>query len=131
MKILRTSDIITLKHGELEVDFSPLRYDKSLEVAGAARIDSGNTIVDMARQTALMVKYSVKEVRGVTDYNENAVTIKSINGELNEDDISTIITILSKTPFIAPISYISTSCLPKKYEGIEIKVNGKVLELGE
>lgn len=131
MKILRTTDIVTLKHNEIEVDFSPLRYDRSLEVAEASRIESGNTIVDMAKQTALMVKYSVKEIRGITDFNDNPVQVKSINGELNDDDVSTIITVLSKTPFIAPISYISTSSTPKNYDGIEIKINGKVLELGK
>jgi len=132
MKILRTTDIITLTHEGIEVDFSPMRYDKSLEVANAVKIDSGNTIIDMAKQTAMLVKYAVKAVRGIKDYSENEIIIKPLaSGELSEDDVSTVISVLSKTPFIAPISYISTSCLPKEFEGVEIKINGKVVELGK
>jgi len=130
MKILKTTDIITLKHNELEVDFSPLRYDRSLEVANTNRIEAGNTVSDMAKQTALMLKYAVKEIRGVTDYHDNAIVIKAINGELSEDDVSLAINVLSKTPFLAPISFISTSAQPRKYEGVDIVINGKVLELG-
>jgi hypothetical protein len=131
MKVLRTNDIITLKHDELEVDFSPLRYDRSIEIANTTRNEAGNMVVDVTKQTSLMIKYAVKEIRGVTDYDNNPVAIKAINGELSEDDVSTAINILVKTPFLSPISFISTSASPRAYEGIEIKVNGKVLDLGK
>lgn len=131
MKILRTTDIVTLKHEELEVDFSPLRYDRALEVASAISIEGGNTMVDSAKQTALMVRYSVKEIRGTTDWDNNPIVIKAVNGELSDDDVSTAINILSKTPFLTPISYISTSSTPKAYKGVEIMINGKVVDLGK
>lgn len=131
MKVLRTNDIVTLKHEELEVDFSPLRYDRSIEIANTTKTEAGNSIVDVTKQTSLMIKYAVKEVRGITDYDNNPITIKAINGELSEDDVSTTINVLVKTPFLAPISFISTSANPKQYEGIEIKINGKVLDLGK
>lgn len=131
MKILRTTDIVTLKHEELEVDFSPLRYDRALAVANESKIEGGNTVVDMVKQTALMIKYAVKDIRGLTDYDNNPVSIKAINGELSDDDTSTAISVLAKTPFISPISFISTSSTPKSYDGVDILINGKVLELGK
>jgi len=131
MKVLRTTDIVTLKHEELEVDFSPLRYDRSIEIANTTKNEAGNTIVDVTKQTSLMLKYAVKEVRGITDYDNNPITIKAINGELSEDDVSTAISVLVKTPFLAPISFISTSSNFREYEGVEIKINGKVLDLGK
>ena len=131
MKVLRTSDVITLTHDEIQVDFSPLRYDRSIEIANTTRNESGNMIVDVTKQTSLMIKYAVKEIRGITDYDNNPVIIKAINGELSDDDVSTAINILVKTPFLSPISYISTSATPKVYDGIELKVNGKVLDLGK
>jgi hypothetical protein len=132
MKILRVTDIITLKSGNgVEVDFSPLRYDRSLELASLNKINAGNTVVDLARETALLVKYAVKELRGLTDYDDQPIVIKSVNGELSEDDVSTCITALSKTPYLAAIGYISTSSIPKKVKGVDILVNGKVIDLGK
>jgi hypothetical protein len=131
MKVLRTNDIITLKHEELEVDFSPLRYDRSIEIANTTRNEAGSSIVDVTKQTSLMIKYAVKELRGLTDYDNNPVSIKAINGELSEDDVSTAINVLVKTPFLAPISYISTSGAPRHYEGVDILVNGKKIDLGK
>jgi hypothetical protein len=131
MKVLRTNDIITLKHEELEVDFSPLRYDRSIEIANTTRNEAGNSIVDVTKQTSLMIKYAVKELRGLTDYDNNPIQVKAVNGELSDDDVSTAINVLVKTPFLAPISFISTSGTPRQYEGVEIMVNGKVLDLGK
>ncbi len=131
MKVLRTNDIITLKHEELEVDFSPLRYDRSIEIANTTRNDAGNSIVDVTKQTSLMIKYAVKELRGLMDYDNNPVSIKAINGELSDDDVSTAINVLVKTPFLAPISYISTSGSPRHYDGVDILVNGKKIDLGK
>jgi hypothetical protein len=130
MKILRTTDIITLKHEELEVDFSPLRHDKAIEISNLVKVNSGKTVVDAHGQMLLTIKYAVKEIRGVTNWNDEPIVIKSINGELTDNDASDAINALARTPFISPISYISASALPKAYEGVEILVNGKEIDLG-
>jgi hypothetical protein len=131
MKVLRTTDIITLKHEELEVDFSPLRYDRALELSRLVTVQAGKSMIDSAKQTALLIKYAVREIRGLTDWSNNPIEIKAgPSGELSDDDVSTAVSVLAKTPFIVPVSYISTSALPKAYEGIELLINGKAVELG-
>jgi hypothetical protein len=130
MQILKPTDIVTVKQGEIEVDFTPLRYGQSLEVVQAVVVKDGEIIPDIGKQTAMMIKYSLKEVRGVKDYSGEAIEIKAKNKELDEDNLSMAITVLSKTPFLQPMSYISTACEIKHYEGVEIKVNGKEVKLG-
>jgi hypothetical protein len=129
MKILKTSDIVTIKHDGLEVDFSPLTYGKSLELASLESIEAGEPVLNMAKRTSLLIKYSVKEIRGITDYHGDAVVIKAIGGELDEDCLSDAITALSKSTVIGPISYISTACEMKEFEGVEFALNGKAVEL--
>jgi hypothetical protein len=130
MKILRTTDIITLRSEGIEVDFSPLTYEKSMEMSECRKIVAGEEIVDGRKQTFLLLKHAVKEVRGATDFQGDPIVIKAVNGTLPDEDITDVINILSQTPFIYPISYISNSARPKGFEGVEILVNGKVLDLG-
>lgn len=131
MQILKPSDIITVKQNEIEVDFSPLKYGQSLEVVQATVVVDGELMADIGKQTSSLIKYAVKEIRGVKDYNGEPVEIKSKGKELDEDSLSMAITVLTKTPFLSAISYISTSCEIKSYEGVEIKVNGKEITLGK
>lgn len=131
MKVLRTTDIVTLKHGELEVDFSPLPYDKSLELANQVKLVSGKTLTDSAKQTALMIKYAVKEVRGLTDWHNDPIVVKAGVDGLSEDDVSTAVSALIRTPFIAPLAKISSSAVPEPFDGVTILINKKEVELGK
>jgi hypothetical protein len=130
MKILKTTDIITVKNNELEVDFSPLNYAQSIEVEGTSSIKSGNVVTDQAASVATILKYAVKEVRGVTDWDGNPIEIKSGN-ELSDEQLDLVITSLSKSVVMGHVSYISTSrdLDIKEMEGIEIMLNGKAVEL--
>jgi hypothetical protein len=85
----------------------------------------------MPAQTGLMIKFAVKEVRGVKDFSDKDIILKSVNGEMSDDDVSTIISVLVQTPFIPAISYISTSCTPKSFEGVDILINGEKIKLGK
>ena len=128
MKILKTTDRVTIKHNDLEVVFSPLSYGQSLELASMEGIEAGETVVNVAKRTALLIKYSVKEIRGLTDFHGEPIVIKA-EKELSEEDLSDAITALSRSPVIGPISYISTSCDLKPLDGIEFLVNGKAVEI--
>jgi hypothetical protein len=131
MKVLRTTDIITLKHGELEVDFSPLSWDKSLELSKLVTVEAGRSVVDQGKQTGLMIKHSVKAIRGLKDWSGEAVVIQANNGELSDSDLSVAINALVRTQFIAGIAKISTSAVPEAIKGVELLINGKSVELGK
>jgi hypothetical protein len=128
MKILKTTDKVTIKHNDLEVVFSPLSYSQSLELSALEGVQGGESVVDVAKRTALMIKYAVKEIIGVTDYHGDPVVIKA-DRELTDDQLSDVITALSKSPVIGPISFISTSCELREFDGIEYMVNGKAVSL--
>jgi hypothetical protein len=131
MKILRTSDIVTLKSEGIEVDFSPLSFERSLEISECTKNIAGEQKTDGKRQTYLLIKYAVKEIRGAQDFDGQNIIIKAEAGAIKDELISDCINILSQTPFIYPLSYISNSAKPKGFEGVDILVNGKVIELGK
>lgn len=120
MKILRTTDIITLRQNDIEVDFSPLRHDKALELSRLVTIRAGKTVADDGMQTALLVKYAVKEVRGLKNFIGESFSVSSVNGELTDDDVTTVINVLLKTSFLPAVAYISSSATPKQFEGVEM-----------
>lgn len=130
MKILRTSDLVTLKSEGIEVDFSPLSYERSLELQECTKTVAGETKIDGRKQTQLLIKYAVKEIRGASGFDDLPITIKSDNGILKDSDITDAINILAQTPFIYPLSYISNSAKPKGFDGVEILINGKSVDLG-
>lgn len=121
MKILRTTDIITLRQNDIEVDFSPLRHDKALELSRLVTIRAGKTVADDGMQTALLVKYAVKEVRGLKNFIGEDFSVVAVNGEqLTDDDVTTVINVLLKTSFLPAVAYISSSATPKQFEGVEM-----------
>jgi hypothetical protein len=130
MKILRTSDLVTLKSNGIELDFSPLSYERSIEVSECTKIVSGETLIDGKKQTLMLIKYAVKEIRGATDFNGDPIELKAVNGEMRDQDLTDAINILVHTPFVYPLSYISNSARPKGVDGVEILVNGKQIQLG-
>jgi menaquinone-dependent protoporphyrinogen IX oxidase len=130
MKILRTSDIVTLKAEGIEVDFSPLSYERSLELSDCTKVVAGETVVDGRKQTQMLIKYAVKEIRGATDYDNKPITLKAVNNMMSDSDITDSINVLVHTKFVYPLSYISNSARPKGFDGVEILVNGKPIELG-
>jgi hypothetical protein len=130
MKILRTSDLVTLRANGIELDFSPLTYEKSIEVSDCTKVVAGETVIDGKKQTRLLIKYAVKEIRGATDFDGKPIELKAVNGEMKDEDITDAINILVHTPFVYPLSYISNSARPKGVEGVEILVNGKQIQLG-
>jgi hypothetical protein len=130
MKVLRCSDIITLKANGVECDFSVLSYEKSLELNSFTTIDSGKTLVDGGKQTRHIVKNSVKEIRGVEDFHGQPVTIKAEGPCLTDEATEDAISVLINTPFVRPLAYISSSARPKGFDGVDILLNGKVIDLG-
>lgn len=131
MKILKLSDTITLKSGDIEVDFKPLRYDQSIEINDTLKFKAGDPIIEMAKQTSLLIKYAIKEIRGVKDYDDTDIIIKEKDGVLGEDDISLAINVLSKTPFLPPVSYIATSSQLREFDDVKMLINGKEITLGK
>jgi hypothetical protein len=130
MKILRTSDLVTLSANGIEVDFSPLTYEKSIELSGFTKTVAGEVVVDGRKQTHFLIKHAVKEIRGAFDFEDKAIVLKAVNGEMDDKDITDAINILVHTSFVYPLSYISNSARPKGFDGVDILINGKKIDLG-
>lgn len=64
-KIYRTTDRIPVKIGDLVFKLSPLTYDQKIKVADAFSVVNGEATQKAGTATALIMKYSIKEVEGL------------------------------------------------------------------
>ena len=130
MKILKTTDLVTIKNNGLEVDVSPLTYGQSLEVESLSKINAGSVETDAYQRVGKIIQFAVKEIRGITDYTGKPIEIKS-GGTLSDEQLNIAITALSKSEIMGHVSYVSTSADLefKQHKGIDILLNGEKVEL--
>ena len=90
MRVYRTTDIVKLKIGELEVGISPLSYAQKAEIQ--AQILTGNVkgAIEGAR---LAVKYGVKSVSGLEDADGNAYELAKDESGLSDSAVDDLLNV--------------------------------------
>lgn len=133
MKIYKRTDRITVKVGELMFKLAPLTLDQKEEVSRLML--SGRTVPgmakDMIRGTILAVKYSVKDVKGFTDVNDepynlhfddtgsDKILTDECAGDLLNSPVSDKISLICAA-IVNNIPDMFTDIHGKKIEGVEI-----------
>jgi hypothetical protein len=121
MNILRLSERVKLKLGEVTVLVSPLSFAKKSEIAKESVMSDGILVPDYAKQSFLLVKHSVKDVTGLTDYAGNEYKLTFDGAEVLTDDCAIeLVDCFSGTKLAAAIGKVSTSNL--NVEGVELDV---------
>jgi hypothetical protein len=128
MQILRVSDTVTLKSGEIEVDINPLNYSQNIEVSNCLKIVAGKEVSDANKQTELLIKYAIKEVRGAKSFDGSSFVIKREGSELNIEQITDAISILMKTKLIGHLSTVAYTASVKEMKDVKLLVNGKEVD---
>lgn len=99
-KILRMSDRINFKIGDVEFVMSPLSNDKKIELAQCMSLKSGLQEYDLLKAQHLYVKYGLKEVRGLEDVDGNAYELEFEGDYLSDDCVSEIFYLKEKNLFM-------------------------------
>jgi hypothetical protein len=97
MQILKSTDRVRVKIGEIAFILSPLKQAQKLALSGMTIVKDGVEIQDVANQISYIVKYCVKGVEGVTDARGDAITLSfDPDGALNDDSHSEVFVIVNK-----------------------------------
>lgn len=95
-KLLKMSDRIKLTVGEIVFTIAPLSYQQKQELADCLRIDGGDEIKAVLASQALYIKYALKDVSGIEDYDGNEYKLRFDGDVLTDDCVSEIMSLEEK-----------------------------------
>lgn len=128
MKILKTTDKVklTIPDSTISVVISPLSAKQKLEISSKMKMVKGEEIPDYNAQGMLLIKYSLKEVYGISDYEGNDYKLEfELNGDgLTENCVDDVSSILSESNLILPVTLAANKVL-SKIENVKVEVNPK------
>lgn len=96
VKILRMSDRVNVKIGELSFQLAPLSNDRKIEISSCTKKQNGVDVYDHGRSQHLYIKYSLKKVTGLVDYDNKEYQLSFENDMLTDDCVSEIFMIPQK-----------------------------------
>lgn len=144
--IIKNTDRVKLKIGEVEFQLSPLSYGQKISAATSSRSQSGGEInVDMPMLSFKIVKYAVKGIKGVKnldgsvyklDFEKNdfpALTGTKTLEVLTDECAEELVSCLSINPSLNDISYQLLNGIPdhivdhegKRAKGVSLEIMGK------
>lgn len=131
MKILRASDQVKIKIGDISVTVQPLSYGKRIEMGKFIKIEDGKEKHDFASSLVHVIKNTVKGINGVENSDGTNIVL-DFDGEcLTDDCASDIIGILeSAKGMYSNISNIA-ACAGKDLGQIYDPETGKSLDGAE
>ena len=89
-KILRLTDRINLEIGDITFVLAPLSYYQKQEIASCTRIVNGEETFDLMRAQFLYIKNGLKEVKGVTGFDDNPYELEFEGDILTDNCVSEI-----------------------------------------
>jgi hypothetical protein len=136
MKILKASDRVKVKIGEITFLLAPMKMAQKLEINSLTRVVNGQEVNDGQAMLAFIVKHCVKGIEGVTDYEGNPIQVQiDETGCLVDDSISDTLSILNESKnHINALLAMSKGTDPAKIKdyatgktitGVEVTINPK------
>lgn len=90
-KILRMSDRLHLKIDDITFVIAPLNYFRKQELASCTKIVKGEEHFDLVKSQALYIKYALKEVIGLKNYDDSDYELEFEGDCLTDDCVSEIL----------------------------------------
>ena len=101
MKILTLKDRIKITIDGVEFYVSPLSREAKRELAGCRFVEAGEEKMDLYQANSVLLKYGLKDVKGLTDYEDNPYELEFDGDVLKGDCISDILNIPFKDKLLA------------------------------
>lgn len=129
MKILKTTDRVKLSipDSTVSVTIAPLTSGQKIEIASKMKMEKGESVPDYNQQGMLLVKYAVKNIHGVTDYEGKEYSLDfsdENNLELTDSCVEDITSVLSDSDLILPVTLAANKVL-SKIKDVKVEVNPK------
>lgn len=97
-KIMRTTDRMQLTIGDIIFKIAPLSKEQKQELSNCTFINKGQDVYDLAQAQFLYVKYGLKGISGVTDYQDKEYKLVfDDNGHLTDDCANEVLSLEAKS----------------------------------
>ena len=123
------NDRVSLKIGKITFKLAPLNYLQKQELAGCSRLISGEEHFDLLKAQSLYIKYSLKEITGLTCYNNEKYELEFDGDFLTDDCLSEILNIeerekltVAAWQLLNGIKELTNPLTGKKLAGVKIEV---------
>lgn len=131
-KILRMSDRIHLKIDEITFVLAPLNYYQKQEIAGCTKMDGGNEVFDLLKAQFTYIKYGLKDIIGIEDYDGNKYELEFNGDELTENCVSEIMNLdqrekltVSAWQLLNGVKELTDPVSGEPLEGVELEVKSQ------
>ncbi len=141
MKILKSTDIVTFKYEGVEIDASPIPYEKRIEAARFTKLVKDKIETDYAQQSFFYVKHSVKGMRGVTDARDQPVELEfGPDGSLTDASAQEVFAVVTSIKtLVVKFNTLADQRIPtllnpltgEQIEGLEIVVSAPEAKPGD
>ena len=95
-KLMRLKDRVKLTIGEVVFTIAPLNYAQKQELSECTRISGGEEVFDLLKAQVLYIKYALKDIDGVEDYNGDKYELEFDGDVLTDDCVSEILCLEQK-----------------------------------
>lgn len=99
-RILRMSDRLKITCGDVEFVVAPLSFGHKREIGSCTKVVNGEEQVDLAEAQYLLLKYGLKDVKGLKDYSGEEYKLEFDGDYLTEDCISELYNCEEKSKFM-------------------------------
>ena len=127
--ILRMTDRINLKIDEVTFIIAPLSYQRKQELASCTKIVNGEEHFDLLKSQALYIKYSLKDVKGITDVDGKDYELQFEGDCLTDDCVSEILSLeqreklnIASWQLLNGLNDLKDPVTGDKLEGVELEV---------
>lgn len=129
-KILRQSDRIKIKVGDVTFTIAPLNYLQKIEVSEQTKMGpGGEEIFDFIRAQSLLIKYGLKDLDGVQDASGEPYRLEFEGEYLSDDCLSEIFTLKEKSDYVTAHFQCLNEYPEKLVDPFGKKMKGVSLEL--
>ncbi len=125
MKVLRVTDRISVKENGVEFIVSPLTHGQKMEISDCLKVKAGQETVDYQKTAMLTLKFTIKEVHGLTNYDETPYQLEFKDDYLTDNCVSELMGALAQTQLFPAVNLALANQFETGLEGVEIGVVAK------
>jgi len=123
------TDRVNIKIGEVTFVLAPLSYLRKQEISACTKLIAGEEHFDLLKAQATYIKYAVKDIIGITDYNDEKYTPEMQGDCLTDDAVSEILNLDQRSDLTTAswqilngIQELTDLETGKPMEGVELEV---------
>lgn len=121
MIVYKMSDRIPIEIGEVKFWVSPLSYGQKMELASCSSTVSGEQKIDGQKFATLLMKFSIKEVEGITNFDGTPYVISfDKDGTLSQDSLDELLQIEQSASVLKAATHLFTSMSDYEVDGVKI-----------